>query len=191
MTLESYARRVQTTVESAAEPVVLVGHSMAGKVITQAAEHTPDAIARLVYLSAGLYGDGQTMADVSAAGDGADHVRQHLLFDREAGTCVVSSDAVADLFYNECSDKDVAFATARLVPESLAAIAAPVHVSADRAGRVPRAYIECLRDHAISIELQRHMHGTLPCDPVLRIDTDHSPFFSRSAELADLLLSLA
>jgi hypothetical protein len=35
------------------------------------------------------------------------------------------------------------------------------------------------------------MHRSQPCDPVLQIDTDHSPFFSRPSELAAHLLILA
>lgn len=191
MTLESYARRVQSTIESASEPVVLVGHSMSGMTITQVAEYVPDAIARLVYLTATLPADGQSLPDLTGSIEAADQVQPHLIVDEQTGMCVVSSDAVRNLFYNECSEEDVAFAMERLVPESLAAIAAPVHVTADRAGRVPRAYIECLRDHTFTIDLQRHMQAALPCAPVLSIDSDHSPFLSNSAQLAAQLQSLA
>jgi hypothetical protein len=97
----------------------------------------------------------------------------------------------SQLFYGECSEEDAEFCLARLVPESLAAIATPVHITADRAARLPRAYIECLRDGAIPIALQRMMQRSRPCDPVLQIDTDHSPFFSRPSELAAHLLTLA
>jgi hypothetical protein len=34
------------------------------------------------------------------------------------------------------------------------------------------------------------MHGALPCQRVLALDTDHSPFLSRPDELAALLAGL-
>jgi pimeloyl-ACP methyl ester carboxylesterase len=191
MTLEAYARRVQETVEAAPEPVVLVGHSMGGMVVTQAAEHVPDRIARLVYLAAFLPADGQTLPQLAASFEGADRVQPNVVVDERAGTCVVAPAALVDVFFGECSEEDAAFAISRLVPESLAAIAAPVRVTPERAGRVPRAYIECLRDGAITLPLQRHMHAALPCDPVLALDADHSPYFSRPRELVAHLLALA
>jgi hypothetical protein len=55
---------------------------------------------------------------------------------------------------------------------------------------VPRVYIECLRDRAIPPALQRQMHSASPCQRLLALDTDHSPFFSKPDELAALLSGL-
>jgi hypothetical protein len=49
---------------------------------------------------------------------------------------------------------------------------------------VPRAYIECLRDRAIPLELQRLMVAASPCR-VTSIDTDHSPLFSAREALCE------
>jgi pimeloyl-ACP methyl ester carboxylesterase len=157
MTLESYARCVQQSIEAAPEPVVLVAHSMGGIVATQAAEYVPERIRRLVYVTAFLPADGQSLPELSGSVDGGDGVIPNLVADERAGTCVVAEQALRPVFYGECGEDDVRFCLGRLVPESLAAIAAPVRVSAGRAGRIPRAYIECVRDGAVTIPLQRHM----------------------------------
>lgn len=191
MTLESYAAAVQQSIESADEPVVLVGHSMGGMVVTQAAEHVPDLIGRLVYLTAFLPVNGQSLADLAGSVEGGDLLQPNLVVDPAAGTCVVAEDARRTVFYGECSDDEASFGLARLVPESLAALGTPVSITEGAAGRVPRAYIECLRDGAITIALQRWMHGHRPCDPVLQLDADHSAFLSRPGALADHLLTLA
>lgn len=192
MTLSSYAQAVATAIESADEPVVLVGHSMGGMVVTQAAEHVPDRIARLAYLTAFLPQSGQSIGDLMAAAPDADRLpRDALVTDERAGTCVLAEAARRDLLYNACDDEDAARAAARLVPESLAALGAAVSLSAGGAGRVPRAYIECLRDRTITIAVQRRMQALLPCDPVLQIDSDHSPFLSRPLALAEHLAALA
>jgi pimeloyl-ACP methyl ester carboxylesterase len=191
MTLESYARRVTDTIEQATEPVVLVGHSMGGIVVTQAAELVPDRVARLVYVTAFLPADGQSLIDLAGSVENGDNVQPNLVVDEEHGTCVVAESALVDVFYGECSEAQAADAIARLVPESLAVVVTPVRVTEARAGRIPRMYVECVLDGGLTIELQRSMHAARPCDPVVAIDADHSPFFSRPRELADHLLSLA
>ena len=55
-TLEDNADAVRAAVESAGEPVILLGHSAGGMWITQAAEYVPDRIATLVYCAAFLPG---------------------------------------------------------------------------------------------------------------------------------------
>ena len=191
MTLETNARRVQEAVEAADAPVVLVGHSMGGMAVTQAAEYVSDRIASLVYVAAFLPDDGQSLPELAAALGGADNVQPQLIVNEAEGTCLLREEALVGLFYEECSAEDAEFAVSRFGVESLAAMGAPAHITEGSAGRVPRAYIECLRDQAITIRLQRHMHAARPCSPVLQIDTDHSPMLSRPEELAAHLVALA
>ena len=61
VTLDTYAQRVAEVIGQDGEPVVLVGHSMGGIVVTQAAELVPERIARLVYLTAFLPKDGESL----------------------------------------------------------------------------------------------------------------------------------
>jgi pimeloyl-ACP methyl ester carboxylesterase len=191
MTLESYARRVADTIDGAGDSVVLVGHSMGGMVVTQAAEYAAPRVAKLVYVTAFLPGDGQALVDLAGSFDGADNVQPNLVVDEAAGTCTLADEALVPLFYAECGSEDAAWACSKLVPEALAAFVAPVHVTKELYGSIPRAYVECVRDGAITIGLQRHMVAAQPCDTVVTIDTDHSPFLSRARELADHLHALA
>jgi hypothetical protein len=62
-----------------------------------------------------------------------------------------------------------------------------VVTTAERWGRIPRYYIECARDRAITLKLQREMQKASPCRQAFSIDTDHSPFFSAPEQLADIL----
>jgi pimeloyl-ACP methyl ester carboxylesterase len=184
-----YGRRVADAVEAAGEPVVLVGHSMGGMAITQAAEYVPDKIAAIVYVCAFLPGPGDSLMTL-ADNDPDARVLPNLVVDEDAGLCEVAPAARVECFYEECDPSDAAAASVRLGPESLAAFATPVSVTEERAGSVRRIYVECVRDHAISITKQRAMHAARPCERVETIDTDHSPFLSRSEELAEHLLSV-
>ena len=57
--------------------------------------------------------------------------------------------------------------------------------------REPRAYIECTDDNALPLKMQRKMQAALPCDPVITMDSDHSPFLSAPADLTAHLIALA
>ena len=190
MTMDAYARHVADRVEAAGDQVVLVGTSMGGMVITGAAELVPDRIETLVYLTAFLPNDGQTLAQL-AEGNPDELVRTNIVVDESTGLCTVREEVRRDAFYGECTEEDAARASSRRVPESLAAIGAAVHVTEERAGSVPRVYIECTRDRALTIAQQRRMWAARPCAQVLTLESDHSPFLCVPNELAGHLLAIA
>lgn len=174
----------------AGEPgCVLLGHSRGGALISRAAELAPHAIRRLVYLSAYLLPDGGSVAE-EARRDTGSRVAPNMVPVRRGLTCTIREEVLRDTFYAECSDEDFEYARARLAPEPLRVLAAPVHTTADRFGRVPRAYIETLRDQAVTPAAQRRMQAALPCETVFTLDTDHSPFFSQPEALARILISI-
>ena len=63
VTLDGYAERVGAALRGTDGPVVLVGHSMGGVVITEAAERYPERVAGLVYLTAIVLRAGEAMTD--------------------------------------------------------------------------------------------------------------------------------
>ena len=60
--------RIAAVVAAAGEPVVLVGHSYGGAVITQLGEMMPEKIRKLVYVTALLLANGRSASD-AVAGD--------------------------------------------------------------------------------------------------------------------------
>src|SRR5215471_17226659 len=65
ITLAAYTKRVCETLDDQAEPVILVGHSMGGIVITQVAEERPEKIQTLVYLTAFLPQNGESLLQLA------------------------------------------------------------------------------------------------------------------------------
>jgi len=188
--LGEWADFVAGLATGAEEPVILVGHSRGGLVISEAAERVPQGIARLVYLTAFLLQPGQSLADVAGrhpeVGPGP-AIRPT----EDPSRLTVDLEMALPIFYGLCSEQDARAAAARLTPEPLAALVKPLAVSAERFGRVPRAYIECTQDRAISLDMQREMQAALPCETVIALDADHSPFYSAAPELARALVDLA
>jgi len=190
VTLRAYAERVCQVAGQAREPVILVGHSMGGAVISQAAERCPESIRTLVYLAAFLLPSGASLFE-SARGGEPGVLSQHLRPDPANGRMLVADEGLVPSFYHDCSAEDVAFARARLVPQALEPLNAVLELSDARFGRIPRVYVECLRDQAIPIGLQRKLVAAMPCRKIVSLDTSHSPFFSAPDALARELTGLA
>ena len=91
---------------------------------------------------------------------------------------------IREALFGQCTDADYEYALARMTPEPLKPLVTPLRVTAQRFGRVPRAYIECLQDRTVTLAAQRRMQAALPCEPVFTLDSDHSPFLSHPQELA-------
>jgi pimeloyl-ACP methyl ester carboxylesterase len=189
VTLDGYVSRVADVVARQPEPVLLVGHSLGGMTITAAAERVAERIGRLVYLCAFILRDGEslyTLLDPTAPADSVPPKGSSwdIVFSP------VPTEAAPRIFYNGCSEADIAYALARLRPQANAPRLARVSLTAARFGRVPRAYIETTDDQAVSLETQRRMVANTPCAQVRSLATGHSPFFSAPAALADALVSL-
>ena len=186
VTLDHIVERICETIGQADEKVVLVGHSYGGAMITQTAEHCADRIERLIYVTAFLLEDGQALMDL-AREDEDSALNGQVDFLDEERVAKVREDVIRECFYGDCCDEDVAFARARLSLEAVAGFRTPMRTSAARFGRIPRTYVECLKDNAISPGLQRRMQQALPCDRTVSLDTDHSPFFCAPDALAAAL----
>lgn len=189
ITLQSYVDKVCQALDASSEPVILAGHSMGGIVITQTAEMRPDKIKALAYVTAFLLQNGQSLSDIASA-DTESMVTQNMVVFPEEGYCLVKDEAITDTFYGDCSKEDAEKAISRLVKQPLAPLGAPMKTTSEKFGSVPRYYIECLRDRAITHEYQKRMYTGLPCQKVFTIDTDHSPFYSEPDKLASALMSI-
>lgn len=189
LTLHDNVDCVCEVVDRQEEPVILVGHSSGGAVITQTAEARPDAIDTLVYLSGFLLPDGASVMDIARA-DEDSLLGPNVIPNEEAGYATVQENALREALYHDCSETDLYLARSLLRPQPLGLLGVPVETTEQRFGSVRRVYIECLQDHATTPDTQTKMYTTLPCEEVLSLDTSHSPFFSTPEALVDRLIAV-
>lgn len=188
--LANYLERTGEAVKRVTSSVILVGHSQGGMVITAAAERFADRIAGLVYVAAFLPKSGQSIVDILRE----NKVRMPLPYlnvSADRAWTTARAEAVREYLYHDCPEELCLRALKLLRPEPMALSTGKVTTTAERFGRIPRAYIECLEDRAIPIALQRAMHAATPCAPVLSLPGGHARFFAGPEPLVEMLHTLA
>lgn len=186
VTLDDYVDRVVGIIETHGEPVVLVGASAGGVTISQAAERVPDAVDALVYVSAFLLEDGQSLLHLVEQDEAAE-VEQ--VVDDERGVSTLEAGTIERTFFADCTDEDVALARSLVRPEPIAPLGTPVSISERTYETIPRAYVRCEADRAITPANQERMLVALPCDAMYSMETGHAPFFADPDTLTEYLLA--
>jgi hypothetical protein len=97
------------------------------------------------------------------------------------GVIDIKQEAIHEALYAFCSLEGSAFAPSHFRFEPGAPFGHPVTTTAERWGRIPRYYIERLRDRAITLKLQQDMQKDSPCQqtfPLTPIIPHFSPHLS-------------
>ena len=103
--LRRYADRVVAQLAEGEEPAVLVGHSMGGMVITQAAALAPRRVIRLVYVCAFLPHAGQSLIALTQLPEGADdQVQANLVVEGEPPVATLRQGSERDALFGCCAD---------------------------------------------------------------------------------------
>jgi pimeloyl-ACP methyl ester carboxylesterase len=183
------AAEVVTAIQAVDGPVVLVGHSYGGVVISTIVATADLPIVGLVFVAAYRLAPGESVAGRAHSWAEPSALSDSIGFDGDA--LVLDPATCTDALYGDCDPDVAAAAIARLGPQSAVALTdavpQPLPELADR--RMPQHYVVCTRDRAVPPALQRDM--AIGCDRITELDTDHSPFLSRPVELAVLLASVA
>lgn len=185
VTFEGYVDRVGDAVRANEGTVTLVGHSMSGMVVTAVAERWPEEIDTLVYVTAYLPGDGESMLDQRVEGS---LISRSFTVDEKRGVGIVDENRLKEVFYADCSAADLALARALVRPEPIEPLSAPVETTDEGFGSVRRVFVRCTEDRAITDEKQREMIEKRGCDIELELEASHSPFLSVPSETAEMLI---
>ena len=173
------ARAVRAVLDDTPGDKVVVGHSYGGVVITEAAAGA-DGVRHLVYLTAFMLDEGESLADIAGRTPPAWQVPAP-----DGKTMTVSSPR--EVFYNTCAPQVAEAAAARLRPHTVASFVEPVRSVAWR--DVPSTYVVCDRDNAIPVPAQEAMSAR--AGTTHHLESDHSPFLTDPDAVARLIRAVA
>jgi len=187
--MKTTVEKICRIIDSIPSKVILIGHSKNGIMISQAAEYRPNKIEKLVYLAAYLIPHGHTQKDYSMQ-DTEGWLRPYVTQHPETNSHTLQSVIFKEGLYHDCDDDITELAKMLLSNEPVESAITPLELTEENFGRVPRMYIECTEDRAVTPFIQRKMYTETPCEKVYSLPTSHSPFFSRPKDLVDILLNL-
>lgn len=169
--------------------VILVGHSKNGIMISQAAEYRPNKIEKLVYLAAYLIPNGKTQKEYSMQ-DTNGVLKPFVDFHPELNASTLRPEIYKEGLYHDCEEDITSLAKLLLSHEPVESGMVPLQLTEANFGSVPKVYIACTEDKAVTPYIQHKMYTETPCDKVYEMATSHSPFFSKPQELCDILCEL-
>lgn len=170
--------------------VILVGHSKNGVLISQIAENRAHKIEKLVYLAAVLAKNGKSAVDYFKLDEG-EVLGPHITYDSVTNSSMLLPRIYKEGLYHDCDDEITEMAKIILSSEPRQTATHPISITEKNWGSIPRYYIECTEDRAITPQLQQLMYHETSCKKVYKMATSHSPFFSKPQELCNILLEIA
>lgn len=177
------AQHVADVVETLDRPVVLVGHSYGGAVITEAAVRTSH-VRHLVYLTAFALEQGESIMGALGSFPAAPTLLGGAMTMRDDGTSVLDRTAAAPALYGSCTAAQAAAALERLSPQPMGTFVQAT--TGSPRSTIGSTYVVCSRDEAIAPAHQLIM--ATRCTSTVTLDTDHSPFASMPDEVTRIIL---
>ena len=195
ITLNDYVAKVVHAANQIEGQIILVGHSMGGIVISQAAEKLGQKkVYKLVYLDAWLPKNGESITTLAKIIEktlpidtSSITIGKGLIIADNGKTGILKPEIADILFYNDCSQEVKIFAHLHLSRQAFAPLGTPVSVSDTIYGVIPKYYILCTD----SKDLDKSILPTrVKCERVFKINSGHSPFFSKPKELVEILINV-
>lgn len=185
-----YLREFLGTIDG---PIVLVGHSYGGAVITNAAVDDPD-VKSLVYIAAYALDEGESVAAANTLGGGHTEVTDHLVIRPFPGASAGDADAYIDpAFFPDLFAQDVPKTLARTMaasqrPGSYGSLIAASGPPAWRS--IPSWYMVATQDRIIPPEAERVMAERAGATTV-EVNTSHVPMISKPLAVIALIKQAA
>jgi pimeloyl-ACP methyl ester carboxylesterase len=176
-------------IDSIPGKVILVGHSKNGIMLSQLAEYRPHKIEKLIYIAAALVANGKCAKDYFVL-DKKGVLGPHITYN-DSISSMLQPEIYKEGLYLDCPDDITQMARIILEPESTESANAKLVLTDKNFGSVPRYYIECTEDKAVTPWLQEKMLAEIPCLKVYKLHSSHSPFFSMPDKLVNIILEIS
>lgn len=184
--MDAYIKHVSDEIILLGKKVILVGHSMAGIIISGVAEFIPDLIEKLVYVAAYVPVNGQSAYAISLL-DKQSLLGASLLVSEDQSEFNVKREDIINVFCQDGSAEIKQLILENYKPEPAAPFSDAVVLSAENFGKADKYYVETLQDHGIGNNLQKEMVATAGIKNVYELNSGHTPSLSMPAELSVIL----
>ena len=187
--IDSYSQKVIEAIDAVDSKVILVGHSMAGLVVSEVAEKIPAKIDKLVYIGAYVPANGQSLMELSML-DKQSLLGASLIPSQDQLTLDVKKENLTNIFCQDATKEEKDLVLANYRSEPAIPFTNKVTVTVENFGKVNKYYIRTVEDHAVGISLQDQMLKAANITHVFSVKTGHCPFISQPGEITSILNKL-
>jgi putative intracellular protease/amidase len=187
--LNDYVKTVTQAINKHEGKVILVGHSMAGQIISQVAENNPTKIEKLIYISAYLPKNGESVSGITNKFLNNKPI-EVFEFNKDYSLVSIKKEAIPTVVCADCPNymKDILVKYHR--PEPTKGLNDIAKLS-KKFANVPKYYITTKNDYAVPYALQQQMikdNGTVK--KVFEMNTSHLPFVVNTTEFLQIISSI-
>lgn len=191
---DDYVKYVVNVANEQEGSVILIGHSMSGIVIAQAAEVLgKEKVSKLIFLDAFMPKNGETVValankveKISRSKSMGPSVMESLIISDDQKTSILKPENIGYLFYHDCKPKDIEFAKKHVKPQPMVCLVTPVALS-ERYNSIPKYYILCTEAHDLDKSI---LANNVPCKKIFKLKSSHSPFYSMPERLVRIIEQL-
>jgi pimeloyl-ACP methyl ester carboxylesterase len=187
--LNDYVKTVTEAINKYEGKVILVGHSMAGQIISQVAENNPAKIDKLIYVSAYLPKNGESVSSITNKFLNNKPI-EVFEFNKDYSLVSIKKEAIPTVVCADCPDymKEILVKYHRAEPTKGLNNVAKLTT---KFASVPKYYISTKNDYAVPYALQQQMikeNGTVK--KVYEMNTSHLPFVVNPSEFLQIISSI-
>ncbi|MBB5167542.1 alpha/beta fold hydrolase [Mycobacterium sp. AZCC_0083] len=178
---------VDFIVERDLTDIVLVGHSYGGTIISKVAEAIPDRIRRLVFWSAFVLNDGESMAD--AGSPALRELATRLAAESPDNTFMVPFEIWRETFINDADLELARRSYEQLTPAPYGQLVEQLDLKKFYTLQIPRSYLAGTEDSAVpTFEIASVMRKRLGVHRLVYMPGSHELLFTNPVRLADKIL---
>jgi len=184
--LKDYVNIVVAAIKKYPGKVTLVGHSMAGVIISQVASVIPDRISKLVYVAAYLPRNGESVQSINNRFFGNKPI-EIFEFNKEYSLVSIKKEAITTVVCNDCPPyiKEALVKYHRAEPVKGFSDVVTLNAAFNN---IPKYYIATKNDNAVPYALQQQMISeNKTVKKVAEMETSHLPFVVKPAEFLEIL----
>jgi len=188
VTMRAYVDDVKELILEQNKKVILVGHSLAGSVISQVGEEIPEKIEKLIYVAALLPKNGDVSIELMK-GDAKGELLPKLIFSEDNSYATLSRESIKEVLLNDVEEGNLLeeMTTLMSVKQAVEPFMATLQLTKERFGSIKKSYVKATKDKVMSEDLQNSMIGNWPVGSAYKLDSGHFPLVSIPEQLIEIL----
>ncbi|TWR29641.1 alpha/beta hydrolase [Mucilaginibacter pallidiroseus] len=188
--MQSYVTHIVEGIKQINQKVILVGHSMAGIIVSGVAEAIPNLVEKLIYIAAYVPKSGQSAYALSLQ-DTQSLLGASLIVSPDQSTFDIVRENITNIFCQDAGEKVQEEILEHYKPEPAAPFSDEVLLTDKNFGSIKKFYVETLNDNGIGNLLQKQMVSDAGIQDVYTLETGHFPMLTQPDKLSTILEEIA